>query len=67
MRVVEHWHRLLQEAVISPSFKILKIYQVVALGNMFWVTMLVQGLDEMISRDAFQPLLFWDLGLLSAP
>lgn len=47
VQVSEHWHMLTRVVVISPSMEIFKIHLNVVLGNLLWVSLLEQGLDQM--------------------
>jgi len=63
MRVVKPWHRLPREAVNAPSLETLKPRLDGALSTLIQLKMsllMAVGLDQMASKDPFQPKLFYD-------
>lgn len=49
MKVVQHWHRLPSEVMVSPVLKVFRTQLGMALGNLLYVT---------LSRSPCQPQLF---------
>jgi len=56
LRVTEPWTRLPRGAVDSPSLEIFKPCPDSVLCSLLWVTLLWQGLGQMVPRGPFQPL-----------
>ena len=63
VRMTEHWNRLPREVVESPSMEIFKIQMDTFLRILLEGTCFSRGLNQMTSRDSFQPLNFCDSGI----